>query len=281
MAEQSPTALNLAHILDQQLVRGPSRTAVVSGDVRLSYAQLHAMASQVAGGLSAMGIGPGDHVALMCPNLPYFPVAYLGILKAGGAVVPLSVLLKPREIAYHLRDSDSKVFLCFEGTSELPMAEMAQAGMDVAAACRDLIVMTADPAATRSPIDGSRTLAQLMHRQPPDFDTHPAAPDDTAVILYTSGTTGQAKGAELTHLNMLVNAMVSRDLIQPIIGGDVANIAAVTLPLFHSFGQTVQMNAGLLAGGTLVLLPRFDPAALLSAIERERVTHWAGVPSMY
>jgi len=220
-------------------------------------------------------------VSLMCPNLPYFPVAYFGILKAGAVVVPLNVLLRPREIAYHLRDSDSRALLCFEGTPELPMAEMAKAGMDVAATCRDLVVMTADPAAARSPINGSRTLAELMHRQPPDLDTHPTAPDDTAVILYTSGTTGQAKGAELTHLNMLVNAVVSRDLILPVIGGDVANIAAVTLPLFHSFGQTVQMNAGLFAGGTLVLLPRFDPAALLSAIERERVTHWAGVPSMY
>ncbi len=281
MADQTPTTFNLAQILDQQIVRGPARTAVVAGDTRLSYAQLHAMVSQVAGGLSAMGIGPGDHVSLMCPNLPYFPVAYFGILKAGAVVVPLNVLLRPREIAYHLRDSDSRALLCFEGTPELPMAEMAKAGMDVAATCRDLVVMTADPAAARSPIDGSRTLAELMHRQPPDRDTHPTAPDDTAVILYTSGTTGQAKGAELTHLNMLVNAVVSRDLIQPVIGGDVANIAAVTLPLFHSFGQTVQMNAGLFAGGTLVLLPRFDPAALLSAIERERVTHWAGVPSMY
>jgi long-chain acyl-CoA synthetase len=277
----SATTLNLAQILDQQLVRGPLRTALVYGDQRVTYAQLHAMVSQVAGGLAAMGIGPGDRVALACPNLPYFPMAYFGILKAGAVVVPLNVLLKPREIAYHLRDSDSKAFLCFEGSPDLPLADMAKAGMDVAASCRDLVLMTADPSATRSPIDGTRTLAELMHRQPAAFETHPAAPDDTAVMLYTSGTTGQAKGAELTHLNMLVNAAVSRDLILPTIGGAVEHISAVTLPLFHSFGQTVQMNAGLYAGGTLVLLPRFDPAALMAAIEREHVTFWAAVPSMY
>ncbi len=239
------------------------------------------MSSQVAGGLFAMGIRPGDHVALMCPNLPYFAMAYFGILKVGAVVVPLNVLLRPREIAYHLRDSDCKAILCFEGTSELPMAQMAKAGIDVVTSCEDLIVMTSDPTATKSPIDGARTLAQLMHRQPTEFETHAVAADDTAVMLYTSGTTGQAKGAELTHLNMTVNAMVVRELTLPVIGGDVENITAVTLPLFHSFGQTAQMNAVLYAGGTLVLLPRFDPATLIAAIKRERITHWAGVPTMY
>jgi long-chain acyl-CoA synthetase len=281
MADSNPTTLNLAGVLDQHLIKGPARTAIISGDKRLTYAQLSAMASQVAGGLVAMGIRPGDHVALMCPNLPYFPMAYFGILKAGAVVVPLNVLLRPREIAYHLRDSDCKVILCFEGTSELPMAQMAKAGTDVVTSCEDLIVMTVDPTATKSPIDGTRTLAQLMHRQPTEFETHAVAADDTAVMLYTSGTTGQAKGAELTHLNMTVNAMVVRELTLPVIGGDVENITAVTLPLFHSFGQTAQMNAVLYAGGTLVLLPRFDPGALLAAIKRERITHWAGVPTMY
>ena len=281
MAVSSATSLNIAGLLDQQLVRGPSRTAVVFGDRRFSYAELSAMAAQVAGGLTALGIRPGDHVALLCPNVPYFPVAYFGILKTGASVVPLNVLLKPREIAYHLRDSDCKACLCFEGTPELPLAQLAKAGTDVVTGCRDLIVMTADPAATRSPIEGARPLAELVQRQPADFETHPTAPDDTAVILYTSGTTGQAKGAELTHLNMLMNAMVSRDLLMPVIGGDVENISAVTLPLFHSFGQTVQMNAVLYGGGTIVLLARFDPAALVSAVERERVTWWAGVPTMH
>jgi long-chain acyl-CoA synthetase len=280
MPDTNATTLNLAGVLDQHLIKGPSRTAIVFGDNRLTYAQLSAMSSQVAGGLSAMGVRPGDHVALMCPNLPYFPIAYFGILKAGAVVVPLNVLLRPREIAYHLRDSDCRAMLCFEGTSELPMAQMAKAGIDVVASCEDLIVMTSDPAATSSPVEGTRTLAQLMHRQPTEFETYPVAPDDTAVMLYTSGTTGQAKGAELTHLNMTVNAMVVRELMLPVIGG-VENITAVTLPLFHSFGQTAQMNAVLYAGGTLVLLPRFDPATLLAAIKRERVTHWAGVPTMY
>jgi long-chain acyl-CoA synthetase len=280
MPDTNATTLNLAGVLDQHLIKGPSRTAIISGDSRLTYAQLSAMSSQVASGLFAMGIRPGDHVALMCPNLPYFPIAYFGILKAGAVVVPLNVLLRPREIAYHLRDSDCRAMLCFEGTSELPMAQMAKTGIDVVASCEELIVMPSDPAATSSPVEGTRTLAQLMHRQPTEFETYPVAADDTAVMLYTSGTTGQAKGAELTHLNMTVNAMVVRELTLPVIGA-VENITAVTLPLFHSFGQTAQMNAVLYAGGTLVLLPRFDPATLLAAIKRERVTHWAGVPTMY
>jgi long-chain acyl-CoA synthetase len=281
MAASNPTTLNLANVLEQRVIADPARTALVFGDKRFTFAQLNAMACQVANGLIAMGILPGDHVALFCPNVPYFPVAYFGILKTGAVVVPLNVLLKPREIAYHLRDCDARAMLSFEGTPELPLAQMARTGMDVVPACRDLIVMTTDPAAGPSGIDGARTLAELMHGQPAECPTHPTSPDDTAVMLYTSGTTGQAKGAELTHLNMTVNAMVTRELTLPIIGGDVENIAAVTLPLFHSFGQTAVMNAVLYGGGTLVLLPRFEPASLLSAIERERVTQWAGVPTMY
>ena len=96
----------------------------------MTYGELNAGAAQVAGGLGSLGIAPGEHVALSCPNVPWFPLAYFGILKAGAVVVPLNVLLKPREIAYHLKDSDAKALLVFEGTAELPMAQMARAACD-------------------------------------------------------------------------------------------------------------------------------------------------------
>ncbi len=119
--------LNLAGILEQHVRLRPERIAVAFGDTRITFAALNAWANQIAGGLAASGISRGDHVALLCPNLPYFPAAYFGILKTGATAVPLNVLLKPREIAYHLRDSDAKALLCFEGTVELPMAEAAKA----------------------------------------------------------------------------------------------------------------------------------------------------------
>ena len=119
------------------------------------------MASQVAGGLRARGIGRGDRVALSCPNVPYFPVVYFGILKAGATVVPLNVLLKPAEIAYHLRDAEVSAYFCFEGTPELPMAAMAQGGRSTrSSACRHFIVMPRDTGALPS-IDGATTFAPV------------------------------------------------------------------------------------------------------------------------
>ena len=276
------TTLNLANLLDHQARLTPAREAVVHGGMRLTYAQLNAMANQVAGGLRSLGLQPGDHVALSCPNLPYFPIAYYGILKMGGVVVPLNVLLKPREIAYHLADSHAKALLVFEGTAELPMAQMARAACDEVEQCAHLVVMTANPAAP-SPVDRAMSFGQLIHSHPPVFATHAPAPDDTAVILYTSGTTGQPKGAELTHFNMVTNAIVCRDLYAPMMhaGVNADNRWLITLPLFHSTGQTAQMNAGVAGGGTLLLLPRFEPAAVLETIQEERATCWVGVPTMY
>ncbi len=278
----SATTLNLANLLDHQATLTPAREAVVSGAMRLSYAQLNAMASQVAGGLIDLGLKPGDHIALSCPNLPYFPIAYYGILKMGGVVAPLNVLLKPREIAFHLREANAKALLVFEGTPELPMGQMAREGSDEVDHCAHLVVMTANPAATTS-IERASTFGQLVSSQSPVFATHAPAPDDTAVLLFTSGTTGQPKCAELTHFNMVMNAMASRDMYSPLLnaGPDATNRYLITLPLFHSTGQTAQMNAGISSGGTLVLLPRFDAGAALAIMKAERINFWIGVPTMY
>jgi long-chain acyl-CoA synthetase len=271
--------LNLAMVIEDHAQKRPNHEAVVFQNVRLSYGQLNAMASQIANGLVARGIQPGDKVALSCPNLPFFPVVYYGILKAGAVVVPLNVLLKPREIAYHLKDSDAKAYFCFEGTAELPLGQMGFAGFQEVASCEHFFLMTANPAAP-SPIEGAQTMGMLMHNQPPTFTTVARSPEDTAVILYTSGTTGFPKGAELSHSNMLLNAIVSRDLhaLDP---RRERNVILIALPLFHSFGQTCQMNAGLYHGATLVLVPRFDAAQVIDAMLKEQVNFFSGVPTMF
>ncbi len=284
--------LNLSAVLEQHTRRRPEAEAVVYSDKRLTYAQLNAWANQIANALAASGIRRGDHVALLCPNLPYFPAVYFGVLKTGATVVPLNVLLKPREIAYHLRDSDAKVMFCFQGTPELPMAEAAKAAIAVVPACKTLVVLPAlsrvegpHPSIPLDPAfdEGNDVipLARFIGGQPPTFETVETKPDDTAVILYTSGTTGQPKGAELTHVNMVVNGMVAAELCALSHDENGRHATAVTLPLFHATAQTAQMIAYLHLGGTLVLLPRFDPAALLATMTSERITHWIGVPTMY
>src|SRR5262245_12247666 len=268
--------LNLAMLLEDSAREEPQRGAVVGNDIRLSYAALNAAANQVANLLVTRGVQKGDKVAISCPNLPYFPIVYYGILKAGAVVVPLNVLLRPREIAYHLEDSDAKAYFRFQGTPQLPIGEMGYAGFQAAERCQHFFLMTADPAAP-SPIAGATTLGAALRDQPKTFETTLTDPDDTAVILYTSGTTGQPKGAELTHGNMLLNARLA-DTMYPRADHDVH---LITLPLFHSFGQTVQMNAGFYNRATLVLLPRFSPDAAFQLMERESVTFFAGVPTMY
>ena len=271
--------LNLAMLIEHHARVRPDREAIVAGASRMTYGELDGAARRVASALRELGVQPGDHVALSCPNTPHFPIAYFGILKTGAAVVPLNVLLKPREIAQHLHDSAARIHLCFEGTVELPMAHMAAEAVASVPTCKHMIVMTRDPAGA-APVAGVPTLGALMQAQPETFETVLRAPDDTAVVLYTSGTTGQPKGAEMTHANMMLNAMASRDMFLGPLGTAPASALAV-LPLFHSFGQTAVMNAQFLQGNRVVLLPRFEPAAVLEAMLAEQVNAFAGVPTMY
>jgi long-chain acyl-CoA synthetase len=269
--------LNLSVLLEDSARRYPDRAAVVLGPQRLTYAQVDAAAGQVANMLVARGIQPGDKVALSCPNLPWFPIVYYGILKAGAVVVPLNVLLKGREITYHLNDSQAKAYFCFQGTPELPMGTEGHAGFTGAADCEQFFLITADPAAA-SPIEGAETLGQALAGQSPVFETKLRAETDAAVILYTSGTTGQAKGAELSHSNLVLNALTCNRLFasQP-----ASDTHLLVLPLFHSFGSTVNMNAGFSVAATLVLLPRFEANAAVQLLQSENVTFFAGVPTMY
>ena len=156
---------NLSIFLEDSARRYPDRDALVlarpgAESIRLTYAQVDAMANRVANLLVELGVGRGDKVALTCPNLPQFPVIYYGILKAGAVVVPLNVLNKGREVAYYLDDSRAKVYFCFEGTAELPMAQMGHAAFGEVDSCEHFVVMTKDPAAA-SPIAGTPTLDAL------------------------------------------------------------------------------------------------------------------------
>jgi long-chain acyl-CoA synthetase len=268
--------LNLATLLENSAQKYASKTAFTFMDTSLSFAQINGAANQVANGLADLGIKQGDKVALSCFNLPYFPIIYNGILKAGATVVPLSVLLKADEIHYHLENSDAKAYFCFVGTKDFPMGKMGYEGFQKTDACEHFI-MIMPKGDMPSPIDSVQTLGSLMHNQPPSFDTVETKSSDTAIIIYTSGTTGRPKGAELTHSNLFANTVLSADLFNC----KSEDIHLIVLPLFHIFAMVVMMNTALYRGATSILLPRFDAETVLNLLDKHKITVFAGVPTMY
>lgn len=258
---------NLASLLENSADRHPDRIAIVSGARRLSYAHLDGASNQVANLLKSRGLQAGDKVAVSCPNIPHFSIVYFGVLKAGGIVVPLNIMLKSREVAYHLADSQASIYFAFEGTPELPIGRSAAEGFDQVLSCHTLYPLSEDDDAL--PWAG----------QPVTFDAARAEAEDTAVILYTSGTTGQPKGAELRHSNLLLNALACVDIFK--MDASRPDTCLSVLPLYHSFGQTCVQNTALACGGTIVMLPRFEAQAALDLMAREKVTYFAGVPTMY
>jgi long-chain acyl-CoA synthetase len=254
-------SLNLGTILQGTASERGDHTALIIGEQSISYAELHRGAQGIAQGLLDLGLQPGDKISVMQPNVPQFPLSYFGILYAGMTVVPLNVLLTGEEVQYHLEDSDSKLLIGHPMFEASATAGAAAAGIDVVWA------------------EGSdgKSLMDMAAGEPIER-LHPTGADDTAVILYTSGTTGRAKGAELSHSNVFVNSVDVVPRLIPLQGDDVS---LATLPLFHTFGQTVVMNATLGTGGTVVLLPRFTPEDAFGLIQKHKVTMFAGVPTMY
>ena len=275
-------SLNLAIVLETGAASRPEHTAVIADAAqggagrRLTYRELNELACRCASGLAKAGVRPGDKVAVLLSNEPEFLIAYFGVLKAGACVVPLNTLLKSGEIAAELEDSDSTLLIADEAL--LSEARSAFARVE---ACDRLVVVRAGPrngTQGQAPVECGCDWQELLGNGCPDWDTVQARPDDTAVILYTAGSFGRPKGAELSHFSLFYNAALTCDQLSHTTPDDVS---LASLPLFHAFGQTCVMNATLYGGGTLVLLPRFEPDRALQAIERHRVTILVGVPTMY
>jgi long-chain acyl-CoA synthetase len=264
-------SLNLAALLRQSARQYPDKPALVVGEQTLPYRVVHDYAERFAGGLVELGLARGQRVALLLPNVPHFTIAYFGAQYAGLPVVPLNVLLTADEIAYHLQDSEATALVVWEGFLDqaIPAAQRV-------ATCKHVIVARANPGDASAPA-GAISMMKLIADSKPVMDLPATAADDTAVILYTSGTTGKPKGAELTHFNLFYNAEQANKLMRH----GPHTTALCTLPLFHSFGQTCIQNAVLGSGGTVVLLPRFDPKAAFELMQKHKVTYFAGVPTMY
>jgi long-chain acyl-CoA synthetase len=273
---------SVAAILAESAARHPDDVAVIVGPTSTTYAELWQQTLAYAGALRARGVGPGDRVAMLVPNVADFPRVYYATLALGAVAVPVHALLKRHEIEYVLRDSGSRALVC-----AAPL--LAEGGAGARLAGVDVVTVLAPPAgadagggATAGDASGGDAapdrLEDLAVAADP-LDTYvPRDPFDTATILYTSGTTGKPKGAEGSHLALLeqvnTNLMTTFDMRR----GDVLLGA---LPLFHTFGQTCTMNTGFRVGATIVMLPRFDGDAALAAMVEHGCEIFMGVPTMY
>ncbi|WP_020660021.1 long-chain-fatty-acid--CoA ligase [Amycolatopsis benzoatilytica] len=252
-------SFNLAAMLTESAAAHADKPFLHAGDRVLTYAEVDELSGRVAESLVRLGLEPGDKVAVQLPNVPQFVLAYFGILKAGLTMVPLNPLLTAPEIAYHLQDSESRLLIAFD--------QFAEAAFQGAGGLPVYVVGTPGEA---------RAFDELL--EAPDSGLLRAmSPDDTAVLLYTSGTTGKPKGAELTHFQLFMNCTVSGELF----GATAEDVGLGVLPLFHVFGLSSVLNIMVRFGGSLVLVPRFDAATVLDEIERHRCTLFSGVPTMY
>ncbi|HVK21330.1 MAG TPA: long-chain fatty acid--CoA ligase [Actinokineospora sp.] len=251
--------MNIADNLVRTAAEHGDRIAIRLDHTVVPYAALDELTRRVASLLAEHGVAPGDRVAIMLPNVPHFAALYYGVLRAGAVVVPMNPLLKEREVAYCLSDSGARLIFVWEG-----FAPEAQAGAKLA----DAEAVVVHP---------TEFMATVMAAPPVDGVVDREA-QDTAVILYTSGTTGQPKGAELTHANLDRNIDISA---LGLIGMTADDVVFGGLPLFHVFGQTCGLNAAVRVGACLTLVPRFDAVKTFEVLVRDQVTVFQGVPTMF
>ncbi len=267
-------SLNLATMLVETSKSKPDHTALIFDDFKMTYRELQEASNQFANALTNAGIKPGQKVALMLLNIPQFVVCFYGIAKAGAVVVPLNVLLKAPEVAYHLEDSDAVMLIVWEG-----FATEAVSGYQQTDTCHHFVIVNLPGSQAVPDVEGATSFNKMMTIASLAYEMVPTMPDDTAVILYTSGTTGRPKGAELSHFNLFFNARTSADSLG--IDWRDDDVGLVALPLFHSFGISSVMNVLITVGATLTLMARFEPVKAFEIIQRDHVTTFAGVPTMY
>ena len=261
-------SLNLAIMLRESALAFPAKPVALYDGGRLTYAELDALSDRFAAGLREAGLGPGEMLGLQLPNIPQFLIAYFGALKAGCVSVPLNVLLKAPEVAFCLGDSQARALVVWAGVAGEGMQGAADAGVS------DVYVVNT-PGVPEVP--GARRFEELLAVEPESPPLEPTDPGETAVIVYTSGTTGRPKGAELTHFQLYMNA----DTPGRLFGIRDDDVVLVVLPLFHVFGLSSQLNVCVRFGATMSLVPRFEPGKVLEVMQRDGVTVFEGVPTMY
>ncbi len=261
-------SFNLAIMLRESATADPGKHFLRYASGAMTYAEADDASGRVAVGLRRLGLEPGEKVALRLANVPEFVISYFGILKAGLTMVPLNPLLKAEEIAYHLDDSDSRLLI-----TVTMLADEVVTALDKVGNVRAVVVGEYDQTAWPDDTIGFTDLLAADD----DGDIWPTSADDTAVLLYTSGTTGQPKGAEVSHFQLYMNCTIAGEHF----GVLEDDVALAVLPFFHVYGLSSVLNSATRHGRTISVVPRFDTDEVLAAIERDKVTILCGVPTMF
>lgn len=271
--------MNLVKRVHEIASQNPSKAAYQFMGKDTSYGEFEQTAGKFANALESMGVQKGDHVAFLLSNTPHFLISLYATMRIGATAVPINPIYTPDEIAYIVNNSDAKVVIALDAL--LPLIEKAHLALP---AVESYIICETDPATGEKisqlpdAVKGKvHSFSSLLFTAASVTLPVEVAEDDTAVILYTSGTTGKPKGAMLTHGNLYSNA---RDVGEYLTISSADRVIA-TLPVFHVFALTVVVNAPLVQGATIVLVPRFNPKDVFDAIKSTRATVFAGVPTMY
>jgi len=268
-------------ILEKTAKEHPEKAAIAYFEREITYTELDSLSNQFAAALAALGVKKGDRVAIFLPNIPQFLIAYYSVLKAGAVLTAISPLHREREVEHQLNDSEAETIVALD--SLYPIVEKTWHKTKL----KNAVVTSAEGYASKTAISPSKVgqkpnvysfqeLLKEKEAKPPKVRINPK--EDLAALQYTGGTTGTAKGAMLTHLNLVSNAFAFAAWIK----GKVAQETFLTaLPLFHIYGMTTSMNVPVCLAAKMALLPRFEPATALETIQRHRVTVFCGVPTMY
>ena len=266
----------LHELLRKSAKTHPKKTAVAYFEREITYAELDVLSDRFAAALASLGVKKGGKVAVFLPNIPQFIIAYFGVLKAGAIVTTISPLHKEREVAYQLNDSEAETIVTLDTLYPIAGAAWSKTKLKHAVVT-NMKEYAKNPAATKTPqAPNVHSFQELLKpAEPPRLDINPR--EDLAALQYTGGTTGTAKGAMLTHLNLVSNAVAFAAWIR----GTSADTFLAALPLFHIYGMTTSMTVPVSLAAKIVLLSRFEPASALETIQRHKVTIFCGVPTMY
>jgi long-chain acyl-CoA synthetase len=271
------TNISLQEILHKTALAYPEKTAIVLGEMQISYAQLEMLSNQFANALVKLKVKKGDRVAIFLPNIPQFLIAYFGALKAGAIITSISPLYRERETEHQLADSGAQTIIALESLNPIIASVKEKTKL------KNIILTNLDDYRPKNPLSQNTPDTYSFHKlldessqNPINIPINPS--EDLAALQYTGGTTGTSKGAMLTHRNLLSNALAFATWIRC---KQAQEIFLTTLPLFHIYGMTTSMTVPISCAAKMVLLPKFEPAKVLQAIEKHRVSVFCGVPTMY